>query len=221
MGKIISALQTKGGAGKTTLSLNLARALQLAGHDVVVIDSDPQGTARSWGSIDPDNLSPPLFPVYGIAHKTLKRELERVREQFDYVILDGMAKMEIKVLAPAITSSDLVLVPIKPSGADLFDVGDLIEALWGRAEITGGSPLSRFVVMDYDKRASMSSEIDEYLKTQYGEMIQPMAGRTSSLIAYREAITAGLTVFEIGTSSGRNAAGEIRSIMNEVLELLP
>lgn len=220
MGKIISVLQTKGGAGKTTLALNLARALQLCGSEVVVVDTDTQGTARSWSSLEPENLSPSLFPVYGISGKSLDRELSRARSAFDYIVVDGMAKMNVKVLAPLILESDVVLVPIKPSGADIFDVGDLVDVLYARAKATGGSPVSRFVIMDYDKRASMSSQIDDFLAGRFEGMMAALAGRTSSLIAYREAITAGVTVFEIPSPSGRNAAGEIEAIKSEVLELI-
>lgn len=38
----------KGGTGKTTLSINLARAFQQNGFRVLIVDSDPQGTARDW-----------------------------------------------------------------------------------------------------------------------------------------------------------------------------
>ena len=38
----------KGGAGKTTLATCVARQLQLEGEDVILVDSDPQGSARDW-----------------------------------------------------------------------------------------------------------------------------------------------------------------------------
>jgi chromosome partitioning protein len=47
MSKIIAILNQKGGAGKTTLATNLARALQKADNEsVLLVDSDPQGSAR-------------------------------------------------------------------------------------------------------------------------------------------------------------------------------
>ena len=39
--KVISVLSQKGGSGKSTLSINIARSLQLKGFDVALIDTDP------------------------------------------------------------------------------------------------------------------------------------------------------------------------------------
>ena len=46
--KTISILSQKGGAGKTTLAINLAGAAETAGQDVVIIDLDPQASVKSW-----------------------------------------------------------------------------------------------------------------------------------------------------------------------------
>ncbi len=43
--KIIAAVNQKGGSGKTTLSMQLAGALARRGHEVLIVDADPQGTA--------------------------------------------------------------------------------------------------------------------------------------------------------------------------------
>ena len=46
--KTISIISQKGGAGKTTLALNLAGAAESFGHRSVVIDLDPQASAKGW-----------------------------------------------------------------------------------------------------------------------------------------------------------------------------
>ena len=42
--KVISVLNQKGGAGKTTLAIHLATGLALKKRRVLLIDADPQGT---------------------------------------------------------------------------------------------------------------------------------------------------------------------------------
>ena len=44
--QVIAVLNQKGGSGKTTIATHLARAFQLDSHDVLLVDSDPQGSAR-------------------------------------------------------------------------------------------------------------------------------------------------------------------------------
>jgi chromosome partitioning protein len=39
--KDIAVLNQKGGSGKTTIATYLARVLQLEGHQVLLVDSDP------------------------------------------------------------------------------------------------------------------------------------------------------------------------------------
>ena len=39
---------SKGGVGKTTLATHLAAACALGGRGTVMVDADPQGSARDW-----------------------------------------------------------------------------------------------------------------------------------------------------------------------------
>ena len=48
---IISFINQKGGVGKTTLSINVASALANAGHKVLLIDADKQGSSTAWASL--------------------------------------------------------------------------------------------------------------------------------------------------------------------------
>ena len=68
---IISVLNQKGGSGKTTISSNLAHAIALDGHKVLLVDSDPQGSLRDWNEANGEEL----LPVVGLDREILPTSL--------------------------------------------------------------------------------------------------------------------------------------------------
>ena len=82
---VISILNPKGGSGKTTLSTNLARSFHNRGHKVLLVDSDPQGSASDWHAARDDN--PIAFIAYGKPENL--KALPGIAEHYDYVFIDG------------------------------------------------------------------------------------------------------------------------------------
>src|SRR5690606_28581090 len=109
MSMIIGVLNPKGGSGKSTLVTNLARALQLADRSVLIVDLDPQGTALDWKSQQADGVDLPGV-IRVLDSSTLTQQVNEIGKAFDFVLLDGSAKVE-RLTGTAVRVSDLILIP--------------------------------------------------------------------------------------------------------------
>lgn len=207
--RVIAVLNSKGGSGKSTLATNLARSIQLRGKDVLLVDSDPQGTARDWRDMQDEEDFP---PVVGMDRATLHKDLKKVSDSFDHIVIDGAARLQ-EIVASAVKASDLVLIPVQPSAADLWATEGLIELIQTRQQVTEGKPQAAFVVSRQIVGTTLAGEIGDVLE-EYG--VPMLEGRTSQRVAYTEALNLGLSVLDL--NGAEKAASEIRMITDEVLQ---
>jgi len=203
---IIAVVNQKGGAGKTTLALNLAAALADNGKRVLLIDADPQQTAQDWAAI---RTEPPSFQVIGLAKPVLHRDLPRLAADYDSVIIDG-APRNYEVARSAIAAADVVLIPVQPSGADFWasrETVTLVKEAHGFKE----TQKAVFVVSRKIGRTTLSRDIAEAL----ADFELPiLTASTTQRIVYADAMTQGKTVLEAQPNGP--AAEEIRAILIEI-----
>jgi chromosome partitioning protein len=210
MSKIIAVLNQKGGAGKTTLSTNLARALQLDGDKVLLIDSDPQGSARDWNAAGNGEL----LAVVGLDRPTLAKDIQAIQDNQDWLIIDGAPQIAELAVA-AIKCADMILIPVQPSPYDVWACEDLVEIIKTRQEVTNGKPKAAFIISRVIKNTQLSKEIGEALE---GYGLPVFKNFTSQRVIYPKSAATGLTVLDVESSG--DAAAEIRAIAKELKEFI-
>jgi chromosome partitioning protein len=206
---IIAVLNQKGGSGKTTIATHLARALQLNGADVLLVDSDPQGSARDWSAAREDQ---PLT-VVGIDRPTIDRDIKNLALKVDFVIIDG-APQAADLAVSAIKAADLVLIPVQPSPYDIWATADLVDLVKQRIEVTDGKLRAAFVVSRAIKGTRIGSEVTSAL-SDYDLPI--LKSRITQRVAYPSTAANGMTVLEADSES--DAAEEIRQLANEIEQM--
>ena len=207
--RVIAVLNQKGGSGKTTIATHLARALQLEGRDVLLVDSDPQGSARDWAAVREDQP----VTVVGIDRPTIGRDLKSVAHQ-EFVVIDG-APQAADLAVSAIKAADFVLIPVQPSPYDIWATAELVDLVKQRIEVTDGALQAAFVVSRAIKGTRLGTEVAEALN---GYELPVLASRITQRVIYPGTAAEGTTVLD--SDPNGDAAAEVRALAAEITQKL-
>jgi chromosome partitioning protein len=206
---VVALLNQKGGVGKTTLATNIATKLHLELSKVLLVDSDPQGSARDWHEAGNSELR-----VIGMDRpKSLEKDLKAIGQGFDWVIIDGVPQIKEMSIA-AIKCADLLIIPVQPSPYDILATIDLVDIIKARQQMTNGKPKAYFCVNRKIANTSLGKEVFPTLR-QLG--LPVMESSTTQRVAYSENVSEGKTVFD---TDNIQAIEEITNIVNEMKKIL-
>jgi chromosome partitioning protein len=208
---IISILNQKGGVGKTTLSVHVASTLALAGNKVLLIDADVQRSALDWAASREQN---PIFGVVGISKNTIHKEVPLLRENYDYIVIDGPPRV-YDVAKSAIAASDIILIPVQPSPYDVWSAKEVVDLIREIKEPlqTYKKIMAAFIINRKISNTIIGRDVVEALE-QYGD-IPVLKSHVTQRIAYAETAAKGTSAVEEDPDS--NAGKEIRELTEEII----
>lgn len=208
MARVITIAQQKGGAGKTTLAVNLAIAWARQGLRVSLLDTDPQGSLGRWFMARRDRLGDAGVEFGTASAWGVGYEIEKFRKSSDMILIDTPPKVDSD-LRPALREADLVLIPVGASQLDLWATDGVLDmavrlskpTLLVLNRVTAGSRLAAEIAEGADQIAA------HVATTRLGQRV-----------AFAETLGQGLSTAEGSRSAAR---AEIEALAQEVAALLP
>lgn len=208
MAHIITIAQQKGGAGKTTLAVNLAIAFAKQNQRVAILDTDPQGSLGRWFMTRRELLGDPGLDFATASAWGVGYECEKLSKTNDIVIIDTPPKVDSD-LKPALREADLILVPVGSSHVDLWATDGVLDL---------AVRVGKHCVIVLNRVKSGTRLADE-VAAAAGEISADVA--TASLgqrVVYAETLGQGRAALEAGKSA---AFAEVTALAAEVMALLP
>jgi chromosome partitioning protein len=206
---IISIQNQKGGVGKTTLAVHISHALALRDEPTLLLDADPQGSARDWAAA---RKSQPPFSVVGLDRPTIHRDLPAIAKNYAHVVIDGPPRVT-DLARSAIAAADLVLIPVQPSPYDVWAAQEVINLI-KEASVFKESLKSVFVINRKIVNTAIGRDVAEAL-SGYG--LPVLRSQICQRVSFAESAASGQTVMEIDPNG--QAAQEINTLVNELLEV--
>lgn len=207
---VIAVVGNKGGAGKTTLSINIASGMQRR-CSTVLLDADPQRSSFQWRELaEREDLVEVVDAVDDVVET-----VNQYRDRYECVMIDCPPSVQSEQTRHALTCSDIAVIPVLPSPLDLWATVHVEQEIeWARSVNPGIKGL--VVVNQLESRTVLSRLIHEALQ----EIALPVAKTAiARRMAFRNAMLQGCSVLDAGAVANE-AAEDINQLVEEVVDYI-
>ena len=210
--KVIGVIQIKGGAGRSTVSTNLAGELSKQGKTVLIDCDMPQGTSASWYAVRHQaGKAGALIADTATSYRELVSKVEQYADA-DYIVLDGPPRIA-ELTRATLVLADICLIPVGASTAEIWATGDILTLIEEASKVRPVN--ARMVWTRYRPHTKLAQGLTELAKKELG--LKALGTSLGMRVSYMEALGEGLTVAELADPS---AKAEVKLLVNEVKQLL-
>lgn len=203
----------KGGTGKTTIVTNLAAIAVNNKKDLLLVDTDKQGSASAWASIRDEDDKAKRIPSVQKFGDSVAKEIKALNDKFQDILIDagGQNSQELR---GAMLVADKMYIPIQAAQFDVWTLG-VMDKLVSQAKIMN-EKLMAYVIINRGTTNPSIGEVEEVVSVisefDYLEL-SPCILRER--IAFRKAARDGLSVTEM-IKSDPKANQEIYELYKEI-----
>lgn len=122
----LAIIQTKGGVGKTTLSVNISVERSRQGRHVLLVDADEQATASGFTSQRTETLGDPGFTCVKLSGADVRTQTLRMAGHYNDIVID-VGGRDTNSLRAALTVADVALIPFQPRSYDIWTLSTVAE----------------------------------------------------------------------------------------------
>jgi chromosome partitioning protein len=206
----IGVSNLKGGVGKTTIAQNLAVCFAHMGYKVCIVDTDTNQNSLAWSGVRDESL-PGILVVGATDSKALNKTVDKLDRDHEIVIIDGTPSLS-EMTTRIILSSDILLIPILPSGHDFRAMTQFVERYEQAKEFKAEIP-AYFILNQFSENLNVHQDMKNML-TQFELGI--METTVNKRVSYVRTGIEGKGVYE---SNDDKAKEEMVKLTQEVLKL--
>jgi chromosome partitioning protein len=217
----VSFINQKGGTGKTSLALHVAALMPGFGFNTLLIDADPQASAMAWHAcrVQSGRTNPPGLTVMANSNGTITDQLPELARSYDCVVIDGPPRGD-RIARDVILASDLVMVPTRLSGFDVWaadSISKTIEEMRGIQRMASKRPLDWFYVINQkNARTTAGRAILRSLEKSGARVLDAHVCERACFV---EATSLGLTIHETESAKAKGCV-EIERLAEEIRGLI-
>jgi chromosome partitioning protein len=203
----------KGGTGKTTVVTNLAALAIRNNKDLLLVDTDKQGSASSWASVRDENEGMKRIPCVQKFGENIAREVKSLNEKYADILIDagGQNSQELRA---AMLVADKLYIPIQAAQFDVWTLG-VMDKLVSQAKLINEN-LEAFILINRAATNPSINEIDEVKEVlEEFEYLKLSPNIIRERIAFRKAARGGLSVVELSKQDPK-ATLEVTEVFKEV-----
>lgn len=188
----ILVVNPKGGAGKTTLTTNVAAYLARKGERVAIGDLDRQQSALAWLDFRDEAL--PRVQGFDAREGWDKRP-----KGTTVVVVDAPAGIHGGKLSDSLKAADKVLVPVQPSLFDMAATEEFLRLVADEKSVRKQKTFVALVAMRVDPRTRTAAMLERFL-THFD---LPVLTYLRDTQVYPTAAAEGRSLFDIAPSRAR------------------